>query len=375
MVPFLMGALTGAGFGVVLYKVGATRYSRVMGMLTLRDTKVMKFTFGTIAVASILYGLADALGVAGALHVVPRTMPFLGWAHVVGGVLFGAAMGVSGLCPGTCVAKFGGRSGAAKGVMPFAIAGLFVGVLLFDALKEPLVDVGIIAAQPKPLTLPGMLGLPYGAVALVFGALMLMVAYAAERFTQEQSYPPARERKSVVDWLRGEWSWGAASVVGGILIVLATAQGGYLGFSGAVLALTGSLANVIGMPLDAVPTITDDIVWRAALILGVLPGGFLASLLSLPSKAAAESPLPKTWQPAAIGKAFGATTVMMLGAMIGGGCTTGAYLAGWPTLSLGSLLMAGTFFAVSMATSSTRLFLAHTYDMAEAQRVGDRVYD
>ncbi len=64
MRAFLLGALTGAAFGIVLYKVGATRYSRVMGMLTLRDTKVMKFAFTAIGVASLLYGLAAATGVA-----------------------------------------------------------------------------------------------------------------------------------------------------------------------------------------------------------------------------------------------------------------------------------------------------------------------
>ena len=40
MVPFIKGALTGLAFGIVLYKVGATRYSRVMGMLTLRSCRV-----------------------------------------------------------------------------------------------------------------------------------------------------------------------------------------------------------------------------------------------------------------------------------------------------------------------------------------------
>ncbi len=375
MVPFLSGALTGAAFGVLLYKVGATRYSRVMGMLTLRDTKIMKWTFATIAVASILYGLAAALGVAEQLHVVPRTMPFLGWAHLVGGVLFGIGMGVSGLCPGTCVAKLGARSGGAKYVAPAAIAGLFAGVLIYDAIKASLVDVGVVAAQPKPLTLPGVLGLPYGAVALIVGALFLAIAYLADRFTTEHSFTPARAKTSVVDWVRGEWSWPAAGVVAGVLLVLATAQGGYLGFSGALLALTGWLAHLVGMPLDSVPAITDDIIWRAALIVGVLPGGFLASVLSLPSKAAVESPLPKTVQPIAIARGFGAATAMTLGAMIGGGCTTGAYLAAWPTLSLGSFAMGATFFAVSMATSSGRAFIVRSLDLTQAQRDGDRAYD
>lgn len=375
MVPFLSGALTGAAFGVVLYKVGATRYSRIMGMLTLRDTKIMKWTFATIAVASILYGLAAALGVDDELHLVPRTMPFLGWAHLVGGTLFGIGMGVSGLCPGTCVAKFGARSGGAKFVAPAAIAGLFTGVLIYDAVKTPLVDVGVIAALPKPLTLPGVLGLPYGAVALMVGALFLAIAYFADRFTTEHSFTPARPKTSVLDWIRGEWSWPAAGMVAGVLLVLATAQGGYLGFSGALLALTGWLAHLVGMPLDSVPTINNDIIWRAALIVGVLPGGFLAALLSLPSKAAAESPLPKTLQPIAIARGFGAATAMTLGAMIGGGCTTGAYLAAWPTLSLGSFAMGATFFAVSMATSSGRAFLVRTLDLTQAQCDGDRAYD
>ena len=66
------GLLTGAAFGVVLYKVGASRYSRVIGMLTLRDTKVMKFAFTAIATASALYGLAALFGVAEPLHLVPR---------------------------------------------------------------------------------------------------------------------------------------------------------------------------------------------------------------------------------------------------------------------------------------------------------------
>ena len=375
MVPFISGALTGAGFGVVLYKVGATRYSRVMGMLTLRDTKVMKFAFTAIAVASLLYGLAAATGVAGALHLVPRTMPFLGWAHLLGGALFGVGMGVSGLCPGTCVAKLGGRGGATKGQTPAAIAGLFVGVLVYDALKAPLTDAGIIAANQKPLTLPGMLGLPYGAVALLFGATMLLVAFAVDRLTREREFVPARAKTSVIDWLRGEWSWAAAGTVGGALVVLATAQGGYLGFSGALLALTGWLASAVGLPLEVVPTINDDIMWRAALIVGVLPGGMLASALSLPSKAAVESPLPRAFHAPLVAKGFMSAAAMTLGAMIGGGCTTGAFISAWPTLSLGSFAMAGTFFAVSMAVGTGRIYISKTLDVAKAQAEGDRVYD
>jgi uncharacterized membrane protein YedE/YeeE len=374
MRAFLLGALTGAGFGMVLYKVGATRYSRVMGMLTLRDTKVMKFAFTAIGVASLLYGLAAALGLAEGLGLVPRVMPYLGAAHVVGGALFGAGMGISGLCPGTCVAKFGGRGGEKKLAAPAAVLGLLAGVLLYAWLKDPLLGAGIIAVNQKPLTLHGQLGLPYAAVALGWGALFLLVALAVDRLTPEKAYPPARERRSLADILRGEWSWVGAGSAAGVLVVAATAQGGYLGFSGAVLALGGWLAHLVGHPLELVPRINDDILWRAALIVGVLPGAYLAKALSLPSRAAAEAPAPKVIDGKAIARSFGAAAVMSLGALVGGGCTTGAFIAAWPTLSLGSLAMAGTFFVVSMAVANGRL-LARSLDIGAAQAMGDRAYD
>ncbi|HSN90680.1 MAG TPA: YeeE/YedE thiosulfate transporter family protein [Anaeromyxobacteraceae bacterium] len=373
--PFLWGALTGAGFGVVLYKVGATRYSRVMGMLTMRDTKVVKFAFTAIGVASIAYGLAAAAGVAEPWGLVPRVMPFLGSAHLLGGALFGIGMGISGLCPGTCVAKAGGRGGQKKFATPAAVLGLVAGVLLYGALKDPLMAAGIVATNQKPLTLHGLLGLPYAAVALGWGALFLVLPAGIDRFFSEKVYQPARERRTPLDWIRGEWSWPAAGVVGGLLVVVATAQGGYLGFSGAILAAVGWAASLVGLPLETVPRITPDIVWRAALIVGVFPGAYVAHLLSIPSRAAAEAPAPKVLDLRAVATSFGAATVMCLGALVGGGCTTGAFIAAWPTLSLGSLAMAGTFFVVSMATSTARLSLIRSYDLAAAQEMGDRVYD
>ncbi len=374
MRAFLLGALTGAAFGVVLYKVGATRYSRVMGMLTLRDTKVMKFAFAAIGVASLLYGLAAAVGVSEAWGLVPRVMPFLGSAHVLGGVLFGIGMGVSGLCPGTCVAKTGGRGGEKKWATPAAVVGLVVGVLLYAVVKDPLLASGIIASNQKPLTLHGALGLPYAVVALGFGALILLVAFAVDRFMPETTYEPEHPRRGVIDYLRGEWSWIAAGVAGGVLVVLATAQGGYLGFSGAILAAVGWGAHAVGHPLEVVPRLNDDIIWRAALIIGVLPGAFVAAALSLRSRAAAAAPAPKVLDRGAIARSFSAATTMTVGALIGGGCTTGAFIAAWPTLSVGSLAMAGTFFAVSMAVANGRV-VARSLDLRSAQAIGDRAYD
>jgi uncharacterized membrane protein YedE/YeeE len=178
----------------------------------------------------------------------------------------------------------------------------------------------------------------------------------------------------LLDVVRGEWSWLAGGVLGGTVIVLATAQNGYLGFSGAALAVVGGVAHLVGHPMELVPKINDDILWRAMLIVGVFPGAYLASLFSTKSEAATHPTVQHTFSLKASSKALAGGFGLSLGAMIGGGCTTGAFIAAWPTLSVGSLAMGGTFFVASMATSNL-LLLTRRLDFAKAQAVGDEVYD
>lgn len=374
MIPILGGLLTGAAFGIVLYKVGASRFSRVIGMLTLRDTKVMKFAFTAIATASTLYGLASLFGVAEQWSLVPRVMPFLGSAHVLGGIIFGVAMGTTGTCPGTCIAKAGGRGGDKRFATLFSVFGLALGILAYSALKTPLTDAGVIATNQKPMTLHGLLGLPYGVVALGWGALFFTITMVVDRFLPEKQFAPSKQASTLLDVVRGEWSWLAGGILGGTVIVLATAQNGYLGFSGAALAVVGGVAHLVGQPMELVPKINDDILWRAMLIVGVFPGAYLASLFSTKSEAATHPTVKHTFSVKASSKALVGGFGLSLGAMIGGGCTTGAFIAAWPTLSVGSLAMGGTFFVASMATSNL-LLLTRRLDFAKAQAVGDEVYD
>ena len=204
--------------------------------------------------------------------------------------------------------------------------------------------------------------------------LFFAIATAVDRFLPEKAYTPAKAARSLVEIVRGEWSWLAGGVLGGTIIVLATAQNGYLGFSGAALAVVGGVAHLVGHPMELVPKLNDDIVWRAMLIVGVFPGGFLASLFSTKSEAATHPTVKHTFSLKASSKALAGGFGLSLGAMIGGGCTTGAFISAWPTLSVGSLAMGGTFFVASMATSNL-LLLTRRLDFAKAQAIGDEVYD
>ncbi len=368
----IMGIITGALFGIVLHKVGAIRYSRVEGMLLLRDLKIMKFAFTGIATASIVYGLAHLLGYADALNIHPRVMPYMGIAHLIGGFLFGIAMASAGFCPGTCVA----RVGAGKWFAAAGVVGLILGIVIYSMIQPSLVEAGILGQKEK-LTLYGLLGIPYGVLAVVWGIAFIIFAIIADWFDPAKKYEQ-KENKTFLEAIRGEWHWLPSGILAGLIITWATMQGEYLGFSGATLALVGWIAHMIGHPLQIVPSINETIMWHAGLIIGVLPGAFLSAILSRTFKfdavppPFAEAVTPVPWVRLVL--VFFAGMFLALGAMIGGGCTTGAFLSAYPTLSVGPMAMSATYFVIGVLTANL-IYFGRWSRFVQAKKAADEVYD
>jgi len=375
MSHLLMGLLTGALFGIVLHKVGAIRYSRVEGMLLLRDLKIMKFAFMGIATASIIYGLADIFGIAEQTNLIPRIMPYMGIAHVVGGFLFGIAMASAGFCPGTCVA----RVGAGKFISIAGVIGLILGILIYAMIQPWLVDVGILGTKEK-ITLYGALGLPYGPLAVAWGVLFIIFALIADWLdpAKKIGYDQPQGDSLAAKIIKGEWHWAISGILAGSIIAWATAQGEYLGFSGGALAFVGWISHLIGHPLPIVPKVSPTILWHAGLIIGVLPGAFLSAIISGTFKfdpvppAFAKSVAPFPWVRLIL--VFFAGIFLALGAMIGGGCTTGAFLSAYPTLSVGSMAMSATYFAVGVLTANL-IYFGRWSKFIQAKKESDAVYD
>ncbi len=369
MHALVMGIITGALFGIVLHKVGAIRYSRVEGLLLLRDLKIMKFAFTAIATASIIYGLVDIFGLQEETNIIPRIMPFMGIAHLVGGFLFGISMASAGFCPGTCVA----RVGAGKFVAIGGVIGLVIGILLFNATKPALVEAGILGLKEK-LTLYGILGLPYGVLAVVWGIMFLLFALLADKLDPAKKFEEGKPFLS----LKEEWHWLPSGIAAGLIITWATAQGEYLGFSGALLALVGWIGHLIGHPLSVVPHISEGIIWHAGLIIGVLPGAFLSAIISRTFKfdvvppPFAEAVTSMPW--VRILLVFFAGIGLAYGAMVGGGCTTGAFISAYPTLSIGSMAQSATYFIVGIITANL-IYFGRWQKFLEAKPKADEVYD
>lgn len=268
------------------------------------------------------------------------------------------------------------------------VLGMFLGVFAFDAVFVHLPEWGI-RSFPQSMTLPLVLDISYGSLAVALGVLALLMVAVADRFDPGKRYESAETRGTL---LKREWGFFSTGVLAGIVILAASAQGQYLGISGGFAALTSHTTDLLGYRLNSVAVLDDTTAWRAALVVGIFAGAAASALVSgsfrdvegFTSAAsagragAANVPVTPLWEAAFPGgvksraaAVFAGGFLIMLGALLGGGCTTGAFMAGFPTLSVGSFAMGMTFFGVGMGTA----FVLYWGRWRKVSEVRNRVLD
>ena len=94
--------------------------------------------------------------------------------------------------------------------------------------------------------------------------------------------------------------------------------------------------------------------WQVALVVGIALGAFLSATLSHSRR----SGVARVWQRAApmgragrFAMAFAGGFIMLLGARIADGCTSGHGISGMAQLALGSFIAVGAMFAGGIATA------------------------
>lgn len=134
IINVLFGLAVGFLFGYILTRTGITKYPRVMGMLLLKDFKILKFMLTAVISSVILFHLFGDLGL---LKVVPKN---LDWGKLIGGLIFGTGMGILGYCPGTMMARIGeGKKEAILALFGMAL-GIFIYALTIKSVKTALLS-------------------------------------------------------------------------------------------------------------------------------------------------------------------------------------------------------------------------------------------
>lgn len=174
----------GALFGALLQRVQASSPDRIVDMLALRDTRILKFMLLAIGVGAAGVGALDLLGLAH-LDIKPLAPLAVG----LGGLVFGAGFALAGYCPGTClVGAAEGRRDAwftALGGLFGALAYALVHPWAHEALRAPLSLGGVTLASAS--------GVPAGLAGLLFGAAMAAIAFKLPVALRRPGRPPSPE--------------------------------------------------------------------------------------------------------------------------------------------------------------------------------------
>lgn len=240
---------------------------------------------------------------------------------------------------------------AGKWLIVLGVLGMLLGVFAFDAVFTRLPEWGI-RSYPQSMTLPLVLDVSYGALAVALGVLVLLMVAAADSLDPGKRFESNNPRGSLI---RREWGFVSTGALAGIVILAATAQGQYLGISGGFAALVSHVTDLFGYRLDSVAILDDATAWRAAMVVGIFTGAAASALVSGSFRNVPVTPLWEAAFPSGMksraAAVFAGGFLIIFGALLGGGCTTGAFMAGFPTLSVGSFAMGMTFFGVGMGTA------------------------
>ena len=175
----LIAALAlGFGFGWFLERGGLTSARRLAAQFYLHDMTVLKVMFTAIVTAAVGLWLFSAIGWLD-LSYVYLTPTSVG-AQLFGGLLLGAGFIIGGYCPGTSVTAT--ATGSGDGLL--FVLGFVAGLVLY-AVALPSWEIWANVNSLGELTLPSVLGIPYGAVVLAV-AVMAVLAFAGAEWVERR---------------------------------------------------------------------------------------------------------------------------------------------------------------------------------------------
>jgi hypothetical protein len=166
--------LIGFSFGWLLQKAGLSRYERIVNVFRFRDLAVLKFLLSALVTAAIgirvLHGLDRSVDLP-----IPATYLM---GNLVGGVVFGVGMALSGFCPGTVAA------GAGEGRLDYLIPGglgLYAGAVLYGGVYERIMPALSRWGRLGAVTFADLLRVEPWLVIGLFVELSLLTFYVIER--------------------------------------------------------------------------------------------------------------------------------------------------------------------------------------------------
>ena len=316
-------------FGAILQSARLNKYNTISGMARLEDFTVAKAIAVAIGVGAILLSIEIGLGFA-SYHVKPLLLTGI----AVGGLIFGAGMAILGYCPGTVAVSLGeGSLDALIGIIG-GIAGGIVYTLIQPSVQEMLgPDLGKHSLQSA---LGG--GSLFYILVFLFGFALIAIAFRLNKL----------ENKKNFNWLYA----GIALAVLNCMVFLTAVFDRPIGASTTFPYVGDLMAGLTHN--EYFSSIQKPGHWELVFLAGALLSGLLISLVRKDFKiqliysgwaeTKGTSPVKRIiW-------AFIGGFIMLIGARMAGGCTSGHVISGGMQIAASSLLFAAFVFAGLLLT-------------------------
>jgi uncharacterized protein len=317
-------------FGAILQYSKLNRFNVISGMATLENFAVAKAIAVAIGVGAVIIAIETGLGFA-SYHI----KPFLIGGIALGGIVFGTGMAILGYCPGTLPVSLGEGSVDALIGITGALAGGFIYTLVVPSVQSILgPDLGSISLY----TLIGLHHFIFYLVDIILGAAFVWAAFWLNK----------KEKVTDLKWLYS----GIGLAILNAVVFLSVGTDRIIGASTAYPyvadVITGNTGN------DYFSKIKGPGQWEVFFLAGAFISGIVISLLRKEFKITLiHSSWAKYKGNSATKRiiwAFIGGFILIFGARMAGGCTSGHILSGGMQLAVSSLVFAAFVFGGLLLT-------------------------
>jgi len=322
--------LLGFLFGTALQYSKLNRYNVISGMATLENYAVAKAIAVAIGVGAVIIAIEIGMGLA-SYHVKPLLLGGI----AIGGIIFGAGMAILGYCPGTLPVSLGeGSADALIGIIG-ALVGGFVYTLIVPSIQSVLgPDLGSISLY----TLIGEHKILFYLADIIIGAGFVWAAFRLNKI----------EKAPDMKWLYS----GIGLAVLNAIVFLEVLSNRVIGASTAYPyvadVVTGNTVN------EYFSKIKGPGKWEVFFLTGAFISGIVISLFRKEFKITLIYSNWEKYKGNSVTKriiwSFIGGFILIFGARMAGGCTSGHILSGGMQLAVSSLVFAIFVFAGLLLT-------------------------
>jgi hypothetical protein len=169
----VVGITMGIVFGFALEKSRVFEPGIIVGQMQLRNFIMLKVFLTAVATGAVVLAVLNGLGY---VKLQPKAAAYA--ADVVGGLVLGAGISLSGACPGTTLAQIGAGYRDAL----FTLVGGLFGAVAFS-YAQPMLAKTFLGQGGAKLIFSDLVGVPYWIGALVLAAVIVVILAALEMQT------------------------------------------------------------------------------------------------------------------------------------------------------------------------------------------------